>query len=82
MDSKLTSIADRLNAKLKGLKNQELGHDDNSLIELVDAHLDLVSAAHGSCHGSCHPSNLCDTYPYSQSAQAAPPASSSPSSTK
>lgn len=52
MDNKLTTLADRLKAKLSG--SQEKLHADDNLTDLVDAHMDLVSAAHGSAHGSGH----------------------------
>ena len=46
----LTNLADRLKAKLEGSKN--LVAADQDMVELMDAHLDVVSAAHGSIHGS------------------------------
>ena len=52
MDNKLTTLADRLKTKLAGSANKELVHADDQLVDLVDAHMDLVSAAHGSIHGS------------------------------
>ncbi len=54
MDNKLANLADRLKAKLGGSKEQV--HADDNLTDLVDAHLDLVSAAHGSAHLSGHAS--------------------------
>ncbi len=71
MDAKLTSLADRLNAKLKGFQNQAQVQDDDSLIDLVDAHLDLVSASHGSCHMSCI-DDVCHMSPRLSEATAAP----------
>jgi len=62
MDQKLTSFADRLNAKLKGLKDKELVREDDTLIDLLDAHLDLVIASHGSCHLSCV-GEICERHP-------------------
>lgn len=52
MDSKLKGLADRLKSKIEG-SSQALASTDD-LTDLVDAHLDLVSAAHGSAHGSGH----------------------------
>lgn len=52
MNSKLTGLADRLKAKIEG-SSKFLGNS-NDLTDLVDAHLDMVSAAHGSAHGSGH----------------------------
>lgn len=51
-DDRLSNLADRLKAKLSGSK--EPIHADDELTDLVDAHLDLISAAHGSAHGSGH----------------------------
>jgi hypothetical protein len=54
MDSSLSNLADRLQAKLNGAKDQNLVVADNDLVELMDAHLDMVSAAHASGHLSDH----------------------------
>jgi hypothetical protein len=53
MDSKFNALAERLKAKLGG-SNGEMIVADDSLTDLVDAHLDLVSAAHSSAHASGH----------------------------
>ena len=55
MDSKFNALAERLKAKLGG--SNEMSVADDSLTDLVDAHLDLVSAAHGSTHTSAHGSS-------------------------
>ena len=52
MDSKFNALAERLKVKLGG--SNEMIVADDSLTDLVDAHLDLVSAAHGSTHDSAH----------------------------
>jgi hypothetical protein len=50
--NKPMSFADRLKAKLSGSPQKlEAGAE---MIDLVDAHLDMVSAAHGSSHLSNH----------------------------
>jgi hypothetical protein len=56
MSSNLSTLADRLQAKLNGATEQNLVVADQELVELMDAHLDEVSgaAAHGSAHGSGH----------------------------
>jgi hypothetical protein len=52
MENNLSTFADRLKAKLAG--SEQKVHADSGVTDLVDAHLDLVSAAHGSAHGSGH----------------------------
>ncbi len=52
MNSNLMTLADRLKAKLEGAKEQNLVVADRSLVDLMDANLDVVGAAHGSIHGS------------------------------
>lgn len=52
MNDRLSNLANRLKAKLSG--SEQMVHADDGLLDLVDAHLDLVSAAHGSAHGSGH----------------------------
>lgn len=47
------NLANRLKNRLG---NNEVVADDQGMTDLVDAHLDLVSAAHGSAHGSGHTS--------------------------
>ncbi len=54
MSSNLTTLADRLKAKLEGAKDQNLVVADQDLVELMDSHLDMVSAAHLSGHASAH----------------------------
>ena len=54
--SNLTTLADRLKAKLDGAKDQNLVVADQDLVELMDSHLDMVSAAHISGHLSGHAS--------------------------
>lgn len=61
MSSNLTTLADRLKAKLEGAKDQNLVVADQDLVELMDVHLDAVSAAHGSAHGSGHVSGHLST---------------------
>jgi hypothetical protein len=62
MDNNLSTLADRLKAKLDGASEKNLVVADQELVELMDVHLDAVSAAaahasghlsgHGSAHGS------------------------------
>ena len=52
MNDKLMKLADRLKSKIEG--SSQLSPSTDDLTDLVDAHLDLVSAAHGSAHGSGH----------------------------
>lgn len=47
----LKKIANRLKERV-GSSNEVVV--DEGLTDLVDAHLTMVSAAHGSCHGSGH----------------------------
>ncbi|WP_309896468.1 hypothetical protein [Archangium sp.] len=60
MDNNLSTLADRLKAKLDGASEQNLVTADQDLVELMDVHLDAVSAAaahlsgHASGHGSAH----------------------------
>ncbi|WP_353085614.1 hypothetical protein [Stenotrophomonas sp.] len=54
MDSKLKGLADRLKSRIEGSATPLVGASD--MTDLVDAHLDLVSAAHGSGHTSGHKS--------------------------
>lgn len=58
MSSNLSTLADRLQAKLNGATQKDLVVADHELVELMDAHLDEVSGAsiHGSAHGSGHAS--------------------------
>ncbi len=56
MSSNLSTLADRLQAKLNGATDKNLVVADQELVELMDAHLDEVSGAavHGSAHVSGH----------------------------
>ncbi|AWH29254.1 MULTISPECIES: hypothetical protein [Stenotrophomonas] len=54
MDSKLKGLADRLKSRIDGAATPLVGASD--MTDLIDAHLDLVSAAHGSGHTSGHKS--------------------------
>ncbi|MBU8900579.1 hypothetical protein DRW03_13575 [Corallococcus sp. H22C18031201] len=56
MSSNLSTLADRLQAKLNGATEKNLVVADQDLVELMDVHLDAVSGAaiHGSAHGSGH----------------------------
>lgn len=56
MDSKLKSLAERLKSKIEGSANSLVNVGD--MTDLIDAHLDMVSAAHGSAHGSAHASGV------------------------
>jgi hypothetical protein len=56
MSSNLSTLADRLQAKLNGATEKDLVVADQELVELMDVHLDEVSGAsiHGSGHVSGH----------------------------
>ena len=56
MSSNLSTLADRLQAKLNGATEKNLVVADQELVELMDVHLDEVSGAaiHGSAHVSGH----------------------------
>jgi hypothetical protein len=54
-NDELASFADRLKAKLFAPR-QEVS-SDSEVMDLVDAHLDMVSAAHASAHLSGHTSH-------------------------
>ena len=52
MDLKLRSLSDRLKSKIES--SPQAVSDLDGMSDLVDAHLELVSAAHGSAHASGH----------------------------
>lgn len=54
MSERFSKLSKRLESRMSGVS--DVTPEDDELTDLIDAHLDLVSAAHGSAHGSGHSS--------------------------
>ena len=52
MKNKFENLAERIAARSSKLS--AIAPSDSEIVNLIDSHMDLVSAAHGSAHGSGH----------------------------